>query len=120
MKKYVLGILLVFVFMQPLASRALAYHNAANSTCILSTSSFSKENSNKSGLIAEGCILDADDEDEFSDSEPKNNISEFVLENHIYTNRFIFSTHTFLNKTYTYVDRNASKPLYVLWSVFRI
>ncbi len=120
MRKYVFAILLAFVFMQPLASRALAYNNTPYPSNALTKLSISKNNPSTPSLLVENFIAELDDEDEFSDSENKSSVNELILESQFGSAMYNASNPTIHLNSYLTPYSCASKPLYILWSAFRI
>jgi hypothetical protein len=120
MRKYVFAILMVFVFMQPLVSKALVYNNTCYSTNALTEKIISKSNPSTPALLVENFIAELDDEDEFSASENKSNVNELIIQNQFCSTKYKAVNASIHLSSYLTPYSCASKPLYILWSVFRI
>ena len=119
MKRYLIGILVLFILFQPLITKALVNNNIS---CPLGT--FSKElldvNHQKGPIhLMDSIVLDAEDEDEFSEFENFDSNEAPVLEyTSIMHNACNVAHFNFTGKAAN--NAYSNKPLYILWSVFRI
>ena len=120
MRKYVFAILMVFVFMQPLVSKALVYNNTPYSINALTEKIISKSNPPTPGLLVENFIVELDDEDEFSASENKSSVNELMIQNQFGSTKYSAYNSTIHLNSHLTPYSSVSKPLYILWSVFRI
>lgn len=120
MRKYVFAILMVFVFMQPLVSKALVYNNTPYSINALTEKIISKSNPSTPGLLVENFIVELDDEDEFSASENKSSVNELMIQNQFGSTKYSAYNSTIHLNSHLTPYSSVSKPLYILWSVFRI
>ena len=120
MKRYLLGILMLLILFQPLASKALV-----NKVESYSSSAFSKEYIQDSrqelpATLFENFVLDVEDEDDLSELE--NHTSQETVDiqtsipAHFY---YIPNVDITLNSKHSRSEC-VSKPLYILWSVFLI
>jgi hypothetical protein len=120
MRKYVFAILLVFVFMQPLVSKALVYNNTPFSINAHTERSISKSTPTTPGLLMENFIAELEDEDEFSDSYNLSSVNELLVEKQFGSIKYNAVNASIHLNGYLTPYSIASKPLYILWSVFRI
>lgn len=120
MRKYVFAILLIFVFMQPLVSKALVYNNTPYSIKAHTEHSISKSSPTTPGLLMENFIAELEDEDEFSDSYNLSSANELFIEKQFGSIKYNAVNASIHLNGYLTPYSIASKPLYILWSVFRI
>ena len=120
MRKYVFAILLVFVFMQLFASKALLYNKTQYPANALTEKIISKSNPSTPDLLVENFIVELDDEDEFSASENKSSVNELMIQNQFGSTKYSAYNPTIHLNSHLTPYSSASKPLYILWSVFRI
>lgn len=120
MNRYILGLITLLLFLQPLATKALAFNAASYPQNIISQQLLQSNKQESPTPIIENIVLDVEDEDEFSELE--NNSCEDVVA--CQTPGVPFSSLCSKQAAITYnkeVLRACYKePLYILWSVFRI
>jgi hypothetical protein len=120
MKKQLLGILLILLFLQPLVSNALAYHSIHNPALVSHKLNFSKGNSSLPNCLMETLVLEAEDEDELFEAENATNPTVLIFSNQYKENKFFPQKLAIHFNSINTQYRSATKPLYILWSVFRI
>ncbi|MEY4279511.1 MAG: hypothetical protein RL377_1515 [Bacteroidota bacterium] len=120
MRKYLLGILLIFVFLQPVASRALVYFNAHNISSNTEHGLITKSPTQHTATPMEALATEEDDEDEQVNTETKNNECNLILENQINANLLFQTATKIASYNHSALNRPGNQPLYILWSVFRI
>ena len=120
MKRQVLGILMILLFLQPLALKAKAFQGEAcpNNAISLQHLQSNKQESPSSAL--ENLVLDVEDEDEFftPENHPKSN--DLILANQFNQNKIIYEVSSFNINYYNTQYKSKRNSLYILWSVFRI
>ena len=119
MKKYLFGILLLFVFLQPLTAKDLVYHSAP-AICNHPQESVTESIPLTPQTQVEAVLIDVDDEDEVSETETKNNISQFVYENQTQIAIISGVRQVAITPLGLSPYRLVNQPLYLLWSVFLI
>jgi hypothetical protein len=119
MNRYILGIITLLFFLQPLATKAIAFNAASFPINNISHQQLQSNNQESPHLLIENLLLDAEDEDEFFEQE--NNSSEDIIV--CLPARITYSTLFSKQDAIFYIQDASpanSKPLYILWSVFRI
>ena len=120
MKRYLLGILMLLILFQSLASKALANRVESYSSSAFSREYIQDTHQEFPATLFENFVLDAEDEDDLSELE--NYISQETIDiqttgpTHFYYTPNVGITLNSNNSR----SECASKPLYILWSVFRI
>ena len=120
MKKYFLGFLLLLAFLQPLVVNVLVSNVKEHPFHTLSFKSpFKKAPATKSfGL--DSVILDIDDDDEFSENEKKSIDSKDYYLQPAYC-LSVYKKDNSINKARANtISSYSNRPLFILWSVFRI
>lgn len=116
MRKYILGVLMLLAYLQPLVANALVFNTNDSFFHLNSPSHFSKDLPSSKSLMVESILIDIDDDDELS--EPSSDLC--LLDN---INSAAFNAQIIKSNQTIAVDskiKHSSKPLYILWSVFRI
>jgi len=120
MKRYFLGILMFLILFQPLVTKALANRVESYPNSTFSKEQLQAKHQEIPATLFENLVLDAEDEDDLSE-----------LENHTSQEAILIKTISPANFYSTYNigialnsnngrSQSSSKPLYILWSVFRI
>ncbi|MEN9696806.1 MAG: hypothetical protein RLZ56_227 [Bacteroidota bacterium] len=119
MRKYLFGILLLFVFLQPVTAKDLAYHSVP---CFTHNghASFSESIPPSPQNQLDELVIDADDEDEISASENNHVIRDLIFENQTQAPIVLLNSIANGQRCETAPYRQAKQPLYILWRVFRI
>lgn len=119
MKKYLLGFLLLLAFVQPLVVNMLVYNAQAHSIHALAIKSPVKKLPTTKSFGIDSVIIDLDD-DEITEIETKEHSSEVYCHHNL--DEAYLKQHTVLAtlKSNDFQTKHSSKPLYILWNVFRI
>ena len=120
MKKYLLGFLLLLAFVQPLVVNMLVYNAQAHSFHTLIIKSPVKKAPPTKSFGFDSVILDLDDDDEITEIETKETSAEVYC--HYNLDEAYLKQHTILAtlKSNDFQTKHSSKPIYILWNVFRI
>ena len=111
---------MLLAYLQPLVVNALVFDNNSHLKSPITQSNISKTQPIEKALSVEAIFVDLDDEDDFSESETKNvNTDIYCQCSFIDAYLKVHSTLATLNST-DFQLKHSSKPLYILWSVFRI
>lgn len=120
MKKYLLGFLLLLAFLQPLVVNVLVSNGQGHPIHALAFKSPVKKAPATNSFGLDNVILDIDDDDEFSENEGNENDSKdyFLAPQYclVYYNKdnAVHSEKAVINTPHS------NRPLFILWSVFRI
>ncbi len=119
MKKYLLGFLLLLAFVQPLVVNMLVNNAQAHSLHTLIIKSPVKKLPATKSFGLDSVIIDLDD-DEITEIETKEHLSDVYCQYNL--DEAYLKTHTVLAtlKSNEFQTKHSSKPLYILWNVFRI
>lgn len=120
MKKYLFGILLIFVFLQPVASRAIVYFSAHNPLSNTEHHLLTQHHTSNTSTPMEALATEEDDEDEHANTDTKNNECDWIIQNHIEATQFNPAVSKVVSYSYSAPHTSKNQPLYILWSVFRI
>jgi hypothetical protein len=120
MKKFLLGILTLLLFLQPLASKALAFNTASYPKNINFHQEFQSKKQESPSPIIENLVLDAEDEDEFSELETSSCEDTIVCQAANLSYSSLCSKQAAITYSKEVSRACYNKPLYILWSVFRI
>jgi hypothetical protein len=118
MRKYLFGILLIFAFLQTMASKAVVSNHSYNLICYKQNFAFKQEQNPASTLPMDVLVNDEDDEDEHSESE--GSFCNLIFDNHI--QKHAAKVVSAILEIESNSDRfnKENQLLYILWSVFRI
>ena len=120
MKKYLLGFLLLLAFLQPLVVNLLVSNGQEHPVHILAFKSPIKKAPATKSFGLDSVIIDIDDDDEFSDNERKQNDSkDYFLQPQYCLAKYIKDNSVHSEKA-TITTPHSNRPLFILWSVFRI
>lgn len=119
MKKYFLGLLLLLAFIQPLVVNVLVYNAHGYLFHGLTIKSPVKKAPASKSLGVDSVIIDFDD-DEVNEEENKDSSTDLYCQYNM--NDASFYAHSPLTtlKGTALQFKHINKPLYILWSVFRI
>ena len=113
MKKYILGILIILTCLQPFVANALLLNPIVNASFTKYVSKISKSTSNQRQESVEAIVLDEDEEDE----EQLSSTDLLAVTSYLHKVYFKERQSKLLFDTKI---QHSSKPLFILWSVFRI
>lgn len=119
MKKYLLGFLLLLAFLQPMVANVLFYNTQGHQIHGIAFKSPIKKAPTTKSFGVDSILIELDDDD-ISETETETNHSEWYCQNndHLINN---WSNTELVNLKYSSTKlKHSSKPLYILWSVFRI
>lgn len=119
MKRYLLGILMLLALLQPWATRAWANHTIAkpNSAAVEQLNATHSENP---ATIIDNAVIEAEDEDEFSEIAPINSGLDVLIQQNDFCACAVLNDKSSSIRGIGLSDSPSPQPLYVLWSVFRI
>ena len=120
MKKYIYGLFIVLLIIQPLVSKAIVYHNIHHSVNARNEQIISSAIPPSSTLLSENFILDLDDDDEFSETENKTNFNDLILNDQFKICNFTYFDTFIVSHNDTSQNIYQGKSLCILWCVFRI
>ena len=119
MKKYFLGFLLLLSFIQPLAVNMLVSNAKGHSLHTFALKSPTKKLPATKTLGIDSVLLDIDD-DENTDSEVQKQDAYFYSLQSSFGRNLSFSVIKNSVKAHLAFTEIPSKPIYILWNVFRI
>ena len=120
MKKQVLGLLFILVFLQPMTSRLLEYYNTYKNNPVITAFSISKDKSSSQHITLENILIEVDDEDEFSVVENEPNILSWFIEYHSKTYKNFEDSFSKSKRYYSTQAIFTKKPIYILCQHFLI
>ena len=107
-------------FFQPFATKVLANYSTLRTEISYAREQINPTTPESPTRSIDSIVLDAEDEDEFSDFKNSVNDKSVAFDKTGFSSSYISQNSRFFNKgvyvNYTY----SCKPLYILWSVFRI
>lgn len=118
-RRYILGILMLMAYLQPLVVNALVFNINEKTPSNTNNSHITNNPPAKHAFLVESVLLDIDDDDDLLVSEKKNTESD------LYKNTIFLHSSFTINKARVHFIEYphkypVSKPLYILWRVFRI
>lgn len=120
MKKYILGILMLLAYLQPLVVNALVFETNNNKFHHNDQNDFSKRQPVGKNFELDAVVADFDDEDESPETELKHiNADEYIQRSFEIAYLNYHDTTASLKSKETQL-KHSTKPIYILWSVFRI
>ena len=113
MKRYLVGILIILTCLQPFVANALLLNPIVNASFTKYVPKISKSTSNQHRESVEAIVLDEDEEDEEQlSSTDLGSITSFILK--------VYFKEKPTISLFTTKVKHSNKPLFILWSVFRI
>lgn len=120
MKKFLLGFLLLLAFLQPLVVNLLVSNGQEHQLHTLAFKSPIKKAPATKSIGLDFVILDIDDEDEFSNNEGNENDSKDYFLQPAYCFAIYNNDNSAHSEKATVSTPHSNRPLFILWSVFRI
>lgn len=117
MKKYLLSLLLLLAFLQPLVANVVFYNTQDHQIHNISIKSPIKKIPSSKSFGLDSILIDLDDDD-ITESENANSDWYYQKNSHFIRSWANFELVTL--KPSSPKLKHSSKPLYILWSVFRI
>jgi len=119
MKKYLLGFLLLLVFVQPLVVNVLVYNTQAKTVHSFAFKSPIKKIPATKSFGIDSIIIDLDDE-EVAEADNKGYQTDLFCQANLEEAYVKVHSDLAALKSTSAPLKHSSKPLYILWSVFRI
>ena len=120
MKKYLLGFLLLLAFLQPMVVNVLVSNGQGHPLHTLAFKSPVKKAPATKSFGLDNVILDIDDDDEFSENEVNENDSKDYFLKSQYCLGYYNKDNSVHSEKATINITHSNRPLFILWSVFRI